>query len=742
MRHFPVAFAVLALFAPLSQTCASPSIVDQAPARVETFSLFEWTVEGDPGSLNPFDPDEASLEGVFHPPTGGAVTVQGFWTQDYSPLDPKTPVGAPHWCLRFSPTQAGRHTFTTRLRLGGQATKSAPQTFEAVASSNRGFVRDDSRNGLFFTWSTGGTFYPVGLSVAWTSAERLLEDYERYFSRMAENGGNLTRIWTCEWNLPLEWGQTTLRSQSGAPSGRYRLDSAHLLDQVLTLARRHQIKVILTLNTYGELLDKKGPWNEQSWDRNPYHRRMGGPCDKPWDYFTNQDARRMYRNRLRYVAARWGWSPELFAVEFFNEVNTPADWAKEMVDAFRAVDPNRHLVSSSVAWPWGVPYDEDALWKLPGLSPVMRHYYGSGEGTGDLAEEVRRVSLEKSRRYGKPFFYEELGLDAMKDDAAYDPKGQGTHLHNALWAAATGLSAATPLSHWKEYVDQWGLYREFKPLRAFVDSVDWGAADWEPYEATALLPSAGTASSEASLSLDTRWDARPSPKVYVSSDGSVEGRLPAFLKTTLREGGTTVHLETYAPDPVTLRLVVEKVSTGADLRVWVDGKEAGAWAFDPKPGSGDDYRSTSKDPQWNVDIGVYQKELLLPLRKGRHRLRLENRGADWLCLSSASVSGIQVPTKVKLYGLVSASCAVGWIQDKRHTWRNVYKNGYKPLPIRGARFKLPPLPSGTWVLRWWDTRTGLSTPPLSLSPHGKTVELSAPEFKGDIAFTLTRQDAP
>jgi hypothetical protein len=129
-----------------------------------------------------------------------------------------------------------------------------------------------------------------------------------------------------------------------------------------------------------------------------------------------------------------------------------------------------------------------------------------------------------------------------------------------------------------------------------------------------------------------------------------------------------------------------------------------------------------------VDIGVYQKELLLPLRKGRHRLRLENRGADWLCLSSASVSGIQVPTKVKLYGLVSASCAVGWIQDKRHTWRNVYKNGSSPSPS-GRPVQAPPLPSGTGSSAG-GIPARLSTPPLSLSPHGKTVELSAPSSRG------------
>jgi hypothetical protein len=95
---------------------------------------------------------------------------------------------------------------------------------------------------------------------------RLLEDYERYFSRMAENGGNLTRS-DLLMDLPLEWGQTTLRSQSGA-LGSLPLDSAHLWTKSSPWRVGTRSKVFnLTLNmgTSGQ----ERPWNEQSWHRNP-----------------------------------------------------------------------------------------------------------------------------------------------------------------------------------------------------------------------------------------------------------------------------------------------------------------------------------------------------------------------------------------------------------------------------------------------------------------------------------------
>jgi hypothetical protein len=712
------------------------------PLHAETYSLFQWNVEDDPGSLNPFDPEEASFEGVFVPPNGSPVTVPGFWTQDFDPMEHKTPVGKPHWCLRYCPTQAWNHTFTTTLRFGKNVSLAGPQTLVVTPSQNTGFVRSNARNGLYFTLSTGESFYPLGLSVAWTSREHLLEDYEHYFSHMGDNGGNLTRVWTCEWNLPLEWSFEG--STPGQPKalGRYHLDSACLLDEVLASARRHHLKVILTLNTYGELMDEKGPWNEQSWTRNPYCKLNGGPCIHPWDYFTDPTARKFYKKRLRYIAARWGWSPDLFGVEFFNEVNVPHDWAKEMAEAYQSYDPNHHLVSTSVAWPWSAPYDENILWRTSAISPVMKHYYGFGSGGSDIAEEVRTSSLEQSRKFHKPFFYEEIGLDPMKDDASFDLKGQGTHLHNAFWAAATSLSAAAPLSHWKEYFDQMGLYRELKSLRPFVDSVDWGGPDWNPFEEAQTLEGSSGVDSSLRIPLDGDWNAKPSEKIWVSSDGSLEGHLAAFLKTTARSSGTTVLIETYAPHAITLTLKVEQVSTGAVLKTWIDGKSGPTWSFDPKPGSGNSYQETHKDPKWNVDVATYHQDCTFAIPKGRHEIKLENQGADWLKLEEAFVLGIHPPIRIKLYGLASDQTIVGWIQDKRSEWQNVYRKGWVPTQVRGLKYRLNFLKAGTWNLQWWNTRTGVSTSAGTQTISNGIFELNVPDFSSDTAFLLTKTDKP
>ncbi len=51
------------------------------------------------------------------------------------------------------------------------------------------------------------------------------------------------------------------------------------------------------------------------------HTVNGGPAATPKDFFTNAESKAMYKNRLRYLIARWGYSPAIAAWEFFNEID-------------------------------------------------------------------------------------------------------------------------------------------------------------------------------------------------------------------------------------------------------------------------------------------------------------------------------------------------------------------------------------------------------------------------------------
>ena len=159
-------------------------------------------------------------------------------------------------------------------------------------------------------------------------------------------------MWLAYNEKGLEWMPTpTPKPGVGAylGLGRYALDNAWRLDEIVRLARATGIYLMFCLGTYGEFTEG-GYFGEGCWVSNPYNARNGGPCATVKDFWTNAQARKLYQQRLRYLVARWGYAPSLFAWEFWNQVPaTPsADaWVGEMAAFLKEHDANRHLVSTT-----------------------------------------------------------------------------------------------------------------------------------------------------------------------------------------------------------------------------------------------------------------------------------------------------------------------------------------------------------------------------------------------------------
>jgi hypothetical protein len=108
-------------------------------------------------------------------------------------------------------------------------------------------------------------------------------------------------------------------------------------DQIFELAEQADLRIMLVLDDNDEHhITQEGKWIWHNWPANPYNRLNGGPCEKPLEIFTNEQARQAYRKRLRYVMARWGYSPSLWAINVWNDRPAPPPnslpWLKEMRD--------------------------------------------------------------------------------------------------------------------------------------------------------------------------------------------------------------------------------------------------------------------------------------------------------------------------------------------------------------------------------------------------------------------------
>jgi len=458
--------------------------IDASSTIVRKFEKLELEVdfEGSYGSY--FDPAEVDLIASFLSPDGQRITARGFLA-DY--VDSTYEGSLVKWLVRFTPTEVGRWEYNVRVKTHQGETLSSTRVFhcreadgsaapavmptsaaERVAGpgtspNQRGFLRRSKIDGRYFEFDNGDFFYPIGQNVCWAT------DHEPYFKKMAAHGENFARIWMCPWHLPLE-----LRDEVG----KYNLESAKAMDRLVSLAEQYGIYLQIVIEYHGMVRD-------DSWGENPYNQANGGPCKRAQDFFVNGDARRLFKQRLRYLAARWGYSTHILAWELFNETDLtkhydPSEvvrWHREMGGHLKSMDAQKHLVTTSC-------YNEtfaNELWKQWPIDFAQVHRY-----TPDVMSFVIQTATEKED-LNKPYFIGEFGRGWTADADQKDT--EGAHLHAGLWGSfMTQAAGAAMVWWWDTYVDPQNLYRHHQALAAFAKGEDRRGKDYEPVRLTAQAP--------------------------------------------------------------------------------------------------------------------------------------------------------------------------------------------------------------------------------------------------------------
>lgn len=405
---------------------------------------------------NPFDPAQIDLQVRFTSPTRKSWLVPAFW---YQAFDARLqPAGAPGWRVRFTPTEAG--PWRAQAELAEPALTSNVLTFTVAADSTApGFVRVHPQNTRYFAFDNGDLYFPIGLNLAWSTGD-VRKDYERWFDRLHASGGNVARIWMASWAFGLEWQDTGLGDYSK------RMKQAWLLDQLFQLAEARGIYIMLTLLNHGAFSTTVNP----EWADNPYNLANGGPLKTPAEFVTNAAAKELFKRRLRYIAARWGSSPHLFAWEWWNEVNwTPISdaqlqpWLAEMTATLATFDPYGHLVTHSYA-----SGSTLAIWSMPELSFAQQHDYSGNDPVrvfAGAAADFTESAGDKPRLIG------EHGYSAGGENRELDQ--EAIHLHNGLWAAPfTGYAGSALYWWWDTYIDPYNLWSHFKGVSDFFQGED------------------------------------------------------------------------------------------------------------------------------------------------------------------------------------------------------------------------------------------------------------------------------
>ena len=694
------------------------SLASAAPRRVERYGRYEVAFRLEGEWRNPFDPQEVDVQAVFTTPSGQDLRQPAFSDDERGNL----------WRLRFAPREAGIYLPAIVVTTPGGRSELALPPLHVVESARPGFVRVAEGAPPRLRFDQGGMFLPISITL-WGAFFR---DRAGELPRLREAGINHFRLLVGEKHA----GGAFALEHSGLPAGRYDLDHARNLDRLFTCLEALDMYVSLNLIEHAEFrVNEPYRWFAD----NAYSTAKGGPCAKPADFFSHPEAKRLFRQRLRYLLARWGYSPGLATIQLWAEVDFSdgyADdpeavrtWHQEMADYLHATDAHGHLLTTSVTFRGlSTAYERAGLFQLPGLDVAATEMYNER----DMAEAVRQDARHVIARYRKPQWLVECGL--THEVYADDRDTEGIHLHAALWAAAVSGSAGTPSFWWWSKVLELGLLPHFRALARYLEGEDFaGLAPIEPDRIEYARPPAEPVCGDLTLPMPVEEVAgRPTagqvgPMIVVPNDGS----LPVTpVPRTLAPGRPLTFDVDYAADGEFVMAGWWLPDTGvAKLRVSLDGEEVLALDL---AGVGWQERFT----RYREYLGVPWS---FPVPGGKHRIVVENVGDAWMTVS-VDLANYLRPGRPNLraWGLGDASRAYLWVQNRDHTWwRN--RMGKAPRPVSGAVLVLSGMQPGEYEIEWWDTYAGAIAATDRGAPDGcGRLTVSVPTVARDVACKVRR----
>jgi hypothetical protein len=684
----------------------------------KTYQRLEWSVELDRIYANPFDPDQIAIDATFAGPGGQTLVVPAFWNRD-------------RFVVRFAAPTPGEWSMKAVARDATDTRTLPPQSFNVAKGDDNGFVRRTPGNSRYFQFDSGKPYFVLGLNIAW-AGKRGLDGYETWFEELSSNGGNFARIWMSH---PSEMTETV-----DAGIGRYDHEAVEFYDKVLDLAQSRGIYCMVTLNNYRDLR-ASDEWGPATWPRFPYNAANGGPATRPAEFFTSAECRRLYRQRLRYVAARWSAYTSVAMWEFWNEqtftkVHVPPAWTREMAQYLRSVDPYDHLISTSFG-----EGEQAEVWRMPEIDWTQSHLY-PGEQCDDSAVAIASSSYAH-RVFGKPHFVSEFGIGTYTSDAKLDPDGVGTNLHNAIWASMMSGGAGTAcVWWWDDYVHPRKLWREFAAPAAFSSRVEWNKRAFEPLAVPPPLRptiAEGETFSDIVITSALPWGRAHGEPIEVLANGQPTRALPQYLygprKSAYR---TPTVLRVDLPRATTMIVRVAKVSDHATMRVLVDGAPKQDFFFSALPGAPGQKKTAMNEHK--LFEAEFDLDCPIELPAGKHDIGLAIVGGDWLTVQSVRFVDAKSSKIADLHVLALHDRASGetlaWLRDPASNWQND-RAKTPPRTITDARVKLPVGRDATYVVEWWDTRTGKIVQTDHVKPDQATLMLSAPPVHRDIALRAT-----
>ena len=614
-----------------------------------------------------------------------------------------TPTGPGEWRARVFPQEAGEYQLTAHV---GDARGKVLRVY-VHSRDGGGLVRVDERDPRYLRLDSGQSVFLIGSNIL----AREVEEYRHYFDRIAAVGGNFVRLWLSPSYLGFETEQL----------GRFDQARAAQLDRVFELAAERGIYIMPAIMDFRETQSTGG--SGPAWSRSLFAAENGGPCADAVEFYANETARAIFKRRLQYLVARYSAYPSLMCWEFFNEVNLVDAWREdpeivrrwhaEMAEHLAAIDPNRHIITSSFA---GLP--DDPLWDRPLMQLVQRHLYYIGPG--EFAAQLR-PACDALSRHRKPRLVGEFGRTRNLHSVA---DSRGASLSKGIWTTLMSGSCGTGMPWWWRWLDTYDLWRHMGAVAEFIEGIDFGAEGFEvlPEMAASVGGYDEQVVGDAAIDTPSPWSLRSvraedrPREVTVASDGSVDAELP--LANNLwggQDGALTVNFEALRPGKLSLCITHARRSPNVVLSV----------------------NGVDSAPQVVPDLSRDAHIISFDIPAGRHTAVARVQGEGSLSLAGIVVGNCVPRPPVVALGLRGRGTTLLWVRNTSDRWCNELY-GSAVVPARDVTVRIPDMPRGEYGVRMYDTEAGEWLPETAAQADG-SLTVKVAEVSTDIAIRIERR---
>ena len=508
-------FILMLLASLVTYSQAKPNITDVSfPTSAKLFDLYEIAFQLS-NYANPYDPEVIDVYAEFTAPSGKSYKVNGFYFEGYR-LElydgyekASADLKSKGWRIRFTPDQTGHWSFKlVAVDKKGKAELNTYQSKEFVFKCENkiaasGFISCANAQFLKRDVVIDGkrqyhSYFPIGPNVAWYYCKKYYDfstpkgifEYQDYIDNLSGNA-NFMRIWLSRYQYLSLYGPEFTQTVKGKPTVYFnstlnQKDAAEL-DQIVAYAAQHNIDLMMSFFSFKEFCRKSADEeslkkNPGDWLNNPFHTQLG--LKDPQDFFTDQKAKQITKNLIRYIAARWGYATNVMCWELWNEMENVdfdtkkaepftddlVNWTNEMNSYLRSVDPYDHIVTTSIATQKTTPRLYDQIFKE--LDMAQKHcYYDMHKATPKEHCALRLLKTCNDRRQifpNKPFFFGEYAFSQRLETSKYKDKDPlGIEIHNSLWGSMfSGAVGPASFYYWTVLQEQ-QIFSVFKPILVF-----------------------------------------------------------------------------------------------------------------------------------------------------------------------------------------------------------------------------------------------------------------------------------